>query len=89
MNLAIELIEMFQENEHEIINGILLLRNVSNYGIDCLHLAIKARSYDFFAHRSVQSILNHIWDGRITLNNCLKAEIYVIKSLEFNFDFKF
>jgi hypothetical protein len=49
-----------------MINGLLLLRKTPFYNISCINIAFDAISKDFIAHNSVQNILDHIWNGRIT-----------------------
>jgi hypothetical protein len=49
-----------------MINGFLLLRKTPFYNISCINIAFDALSKDFIAHNSVQNILDHIWNGRIT-----------------------
>ena len=42
-------------------------------------MAIQAKSQEFIAHRSVQNVLTHLWAGKLTYNNGIKATIYVSK----------
>lgn len=75
--MAIGVLNIFDSTTDDLINGVILLRKIPFYNLDCLQMAVEAECQKFVALSSVQNLLTDIWYGKITSNPGIKASIKV------------
>lgn len=79
--MAIGVLNIFDATTDDLINGVILLRKIPFYNLDCLQMAVEAHCQKFVALSSVQNLLTDIWYGKLTQKSGIKASIKV----KFNF----
>ena len=85
-NLAIGVLNIFDLNSDDLINSIVLLRQINIYGMDCLQMAVEARCLKFVSLPTVQILITEIWNGNLTMSKGFKANLkFIISCLSFGF----
>lgn len=75
--MAIGVLNIFDKSTDDIINGVILLRKIPFYNLDCLQMAVEGDCQQFVALSSVQNLLTDIWYGKIQIKSGLRAKILV------------
>ena len=73
--MAIGVINIFDKSTDDIINGVILLRKIPFYNLDCLQMAVEGDCQKFVALSSVQSLLTDIWYGKVQVTTGFKGRI--------------
>ena len=71
--MAIGVLNIFDATTDDLINGVILLRKIPFYNLDCLQMAVIADCKTFVSLSSVQNLLTDIWHGKIIANAGFKA----------------
>ncbi len=82
-DLAIGVLETFDMNTDDWINGVILLRRCPYFNVNLLQMAVEADCKRFVAQSAVQNLLTYIWNGKLTPRAGLMANATVC------FDFSF
>jgi hypothetical protein len=77
--MAIGVLNLFDSTTDDLINGVILLRKIPFFNLDCLQMAVEADCQRFVALSSVQNLLTDIWFGKVTSKTGLKASLKVIE----------
>jgi hypothetical protein len=83
-DLAIGVLDTFDMNTDDWINGVILLRRCPYFNISLLQMSVEAKSRRFVAQPAVQNLLTYIWNGKVMLNQGVVPTIQVCFRL---FDF--
>lgn len=75
--MAIGVLNIFDSTTDDLINGVILLRKIPFYNLDCLQMAVEADCKKFVSLSSVQNLLTDIWYGKIASKSGMKATIKV------------
>jgi hypothetical protein len=75
--MACGVLNIFDNNSNDLINGIVLLQIIPYFGIDCLQMAVEARCLKFLALPTVQNLVTDIWNGKISSKSGFKAALKV------------
>lgn len=75
--MAVGVLNIFDNSTDDLINGVILLRKIPFYNLDCLQMAVEANCQKFVALSSVQNLLTDIWYGKIVSVSGAKATIKV------------
>jgi len=70
-DMAIGVLQIFDKTTDDILNGVILLRRIPFYGLDCLQMAVEGDCQKFVALSAVQNLLTDIWYGKIEINDGL------------------
>ena len=81
--MAIGVLNIFDATTDDLINGVILLRKIPFFNLDCLQMAVEADCKKFVSLSSVQNLLTDIWYGKIASTSGLKASFKV--STDFSF----
>lgn len=76
-DLACGLLNFLDDRTDDAINRLLLLKKIPYFNLNCLELAIEARSLKFVSTMAVQNLLKEIWQGKILNEQSLKGKIKV------------
>ncbi len=71
--MSVGVLNIFDSTTDDIINGVILLRKIPFYNLDCLQMAVEADCQKFVALSSVQNLLTDIWYGKIASKSGFKA----------------
>lgn len=84
--MAIGVLNIFDATTDDLINGVILLRKIPFYNLDCLQMAVIADCKKFVSLSSVQNLLTDIWHGKIIANAGFKAGFkFMLSCLSFGF----
>jgi len=83
--MSVGVLNIFDSTTDDIINGVILLRKIPFYNLDCLQMAVEADCQKFVALSSVQNLLTDIWYGKIASKSGFKAGFKVQMKLELVF----
>jgi hypothetical protein len=84
--MAIGVMNIFDSTTDDLINGVILLRKIPFYNLDCLQMAVQADCQKFVALSSVQNLLTDIWHGKLTCKSGFKANFqFCISCLSIGF----
>ena len=75
--MSIGVLNIFDSTTDDLINGVILLRKIPFYNLDCLQMAVESDCQKFVALSSVQNLLTGIWYGKIVSKSGVKAGIRV------------
>ena len=75
--MAIGVLTLFDKSTDDIINGVILLRKIPFYNLDCLQMAVEADCQKFVSLSCVQNLLTDIWYGKIQIKSGLRGKIWV------------
>jgi hypothetical protein len=75
--MAIGVLNLFDATTDDLINGVILLRKIPLYNLDCLQMAVEADCQKFVALTSVQNLLTGIWYGKVSSKSGVKATLKV------------
>ena len=75
--MAIGVLNIFDSTTDDLINGVILLRKIPFFNLDCLQMAVEADCQKFVALSSVQNLLTDIWYGKVTSKSGAKASLKV------------
>lgn len=75
--MAIGVLNIFDATTDDLINGVILLRKIPFYKLDCLQMAVEADCKKFVSLSSCQNLLTDIWYGKIASKSGMKASIKV------------
>lgn len=75
--MAIGVLNIFDNSTDDLINGVILLRKIPFYNLDCLQMAVEADCQKFVALSSVQNLLTDIWYGKVVSVSGAKGTIKV------------
>jgi hypothetical protein len=82
--MSCEVLQLMDQGQDDILNGIVLLQKVPYYNMDCLQLAVEAGCLRFISLGSVQNLITDIWNGKIEPKNGLKASLkFALSCLSF------
>ena len=73
--MSIGVLNIFDSTTDDLINGVILLRKIPFYNLDCLQMAVEANCEKFVALSSVQNLLTDIWYGKVVYKAGIKAGI--------------
>ena len=73
--MSIGVLNIFDSTTDDLINGVILLRKIPFYNLDCLQMAVEANCEKFVALSSVQNLLTDIWHGKVVYKAGIKASI--------------
>lgn len=77
---------IFDATTDDLINGVILLRKIPFYNLDCLQMAVEADCQKFVALSSVQNLLTDIWYGKIASKSGFKAGMkFIISCISIGF----
>ncbi len=62
-NLAIGILNVFEEHTRKHVNDVLLIRYYDFIKMNCLQLAFEAECDDFIAHNVTQQAVEKLWNG--------------------------
>lgn len=79
--MAIGVLNIFDGTTDDLINGVILLRKIPMFNLDCLQMAVEADCQKFVSLSSVQNLLTDIWLGKVTSKSGSKATIKVSDSI--------
>ena len=77
---ACTVLKMFDENENDLMNGLVLLQKSSLYGdLDCFDMALQGDEvkFKFFSMPSVQTLLTNLWNGEVKIKSGLMNALKV------------
>ena len=84
--MSIGVLNIFDSTTDDLINGVILLRKIPFYNLDCLQMAVEANCEKFVALSSVQNLLTDIWYGKVVYKAGIKAGIkFLISCLSLGF----
>jgi hypothetical protein len=84
--MSIGVLNIFDSTTDDLINGVILLRKIPFYNLDCLQMAVEANCEKFVALSSVQNLLTDIWNGKVVYKAGIKAGIkFFISCLSLGF----
>ena len=75
--MAIGVLNIFDATTDDLINGVILLRKIPFYNLDCLQMSVIADCKMFVSLSSVQNLLTDIWHGKIIAHSGWKAGLKV------------
>jgi hypothetical protein len=64
-DLAVGVLDTFDMNTHDWVNGVILLRRCPYFNISLLQMSVEANCRRFVAQPAVQNLLTYIWNGLI------------------------
>lgn len=78
--MAIGVLNIFDKSTDDIINGVILLRKIPFYNMDCLQMAVEGDCQKFVALSSVQNLLTDIWFGKVHYTPGVRGRIWFFLS---------
>ena len=87
--MAIGVLNLFDSTTDDLINGVILLRKIPYFNLDCLQMAVEANCQKFVSLTSVQNLLTDIWYGKVSSKSGIKANIKVKILLNHKFVIEF
>ena len=79
--MACEVLNIFDSDSDDFMNGILLLQNLPYYNeLNCLQMAVEADCKEFIATPAVQNLITHIWNGQVSYKSNFKFSFKVNES---------
>ena len=59
-NMAIDVLKIFEKNTTEMVEDVLIVRFLEDFGMDCIELAIICKCENFISHTTVQNIFGMV-----------------------------
>ena len=82
------MLRLFDENENDLMNGLVLLQKSSLYGhLDCFDMALQGNEvkFKFFSMPSVQTLLTNLWNGEVKIKSGYMNALKVCQYRKFRF----
>jgi hypothetical protein len=76
-DMAIGVLKMIDEENEDIVIGMILLQKIPLYKMDCLKMSVEADCKRFVALATVQNLITNIWNGTINSKTGWKYKLDV------------